>query len=231
MQLVISFLAGLEVPIYLIMVIVGVVYFRKLVMGIEERRSAVFGLEREAAQIKVTTSISVLVLVGLLTIGEFAIATFLAPKLAEQASYAIPTSMATETPTATLDPTMIPTDATQTPTPYPQAQIDGIESTCQAGILEISEPIHDSEVSGVVEIIGSVNTPSMGSYFYDFSTMGEPNWQTIAAGNTARVSQSLGFWYTTDLTPGPYLLRLVALDNDGKQTSACVIVLRVTAEE
>lgn len=231
MQLVISFLAGLEVPIYLIMVIVGVVYLRKLVMGIEERRTAVFGLEREAAQIKVTRAISILVLIGILTIAEFAIATFLAPQLAEQASYSIPTSTATETPTATLDPTLIPTDATQTPTPYPQAQIDGVESACQAGVLEISEPVHDSEVSGVVEIIGSVNTPSIGSYFYDYSTMGEPNWQTIAAGNTARVNQSLGFWYTNDLTPGPYLLRLVALDNEGKQSAACVIVLRVIVEE
>lgn len=231
MQLVISFLAGLEVPIYLIMVIVGVVYLRKLVIGIEERRTAVFGLEREAAQNKVTSSVSVLVLVGLLTIGEFALATFMAPKLAEQASFATPTSLQTETPTATLDPTLIPTDATQTPTPYPQAQVDGIDSACQAGVLEISDPTHDSEVSGTVEIIGSVNTPSMGSYFYDYSTMGEPNWQTIAAGNTIRVETSLGFWYTNDLVPGPYLLRLVALDNEGKQTAACVIILRVVAEE
>ena len=231
MQLVISFLAGLEVPIYLIMVIVGVVYLRKLVIGIEERRTAVFGLEREAAQNKVTASVSVLILVGLLTIGEFALATFLAPKLAEQASFATPTALVTETPTPTLDPTLIPTDATLTPTPYPQAQIDGIDSACQAGVLEISDPLHDSEVSGVVEIIGSVNTPSMGSYFYDYSTMGEPNWQTIAAGNTIRIDASLGFWYTTDLVPGPYLLRLVALDNEGKQTAACVIVLRVVAEE
>lgn len=231
MQLVISFLAGLEVPIYLIMVIVGVIYLRKLIMGLEERRSAVFGLEREAGQRKVTASVSVLMLVGLLTIGEFAIATFLAPKIAEQAIYATPTAQVTETPIPTLDPTLIPTDATQTPTPYPQAQIDGIASNCQAGVLEIAEPTHDSEVIGVVEIIGSVNTPSMGSYFYDYSTMGEPNWQTIAAGSNTRVDESLGFWYTNDLVPGPYLLRLVALDNEGKQTAACVIVVRVIVEE
>ncbi|MGB4596008.1 MAG: hypothetical protein WBI14_08905 [Anaerolineaceae bacterium] len=231
MQLVISFLAGLEVPIYLIMVIVGVVYLRKLIMGLEERRTAVFGLEREAAQSKVTASVSVLILVGLLTVGEFVLVTMLAPKIAEQASYATPTALVTETPTPTLDPTLIPTDATQTPTVFPQAQIDGIDSACEAGVLEISDPVHDSDVSGVVEIIGSVNTPSIGSYFYDYSTMGEPNWQTIAAGNTTRVDESLGFWYTNDLVPGPYLLRLVALDNEGKQTAACVIVLRVVAEE
>ena len=230
MQLVISFLAGLEVPIYLILVIVGVVYLRKLIMGLEERRTAVFGLEREAAQSRVTASVSVLILVGLLTMAEFALATFLAPTIAEQASFTTPTALVTETPTPTIDPTLIPTDATLTPTAYPQAQIDGIDSACEAEVLEISEPIHDSEVAGVVEVIGSVNTPSMGSYFYDYSTMGEPNWQTIAAGNSTRVNESLGFWYTNDLVPGPYLLRLVALDNDGRQTAACVIVLRVVAE-
>lgn len=231
MQVVITFLAGLEVPIYLIMVVVGMVHLRKLALALDERKSAVFGLEREAAQGRITASVAVLVLIGLLTIGEFALATFLAPKIAEQASFATPAALFAATPTPTVDPTLIPTDATPTPTPYPQAQIDGITSECEAGILEIADPTHDSEVNGVVEIIGSVNTPSLGSYYYDYSTMGEPDWQTIAAGNTIRLDQSLGFWYTTDLTPGPYMLRLVALDNEGNETRTCVIVLRVVGEE
>jgi hypothetical protein len=79
----------------------------------------------------------------------------------------------------------------------------------------------------VVEIIGSVNTENFGSYTYEYSTVGEPNWQTIAAGSGNRIDESLGNWYTSDLTPGPYFLRLVALDNDGREQSACVIIVQV----
>jgi hypothetical protein len=58
--------------------------------------------------------------------------------------------------------------------------------------------------------------------------MGEPNWQVIAAGSGVQLESSLGYWYTTDLVPGEYMLRLVALDNQGIETSACVIVIKVT---
>ncbi len=231
MELIIKFLASLEVPIYLIMVVVGIVYLRRLIIGLEERRTAIFGLEREAARRRVTAAISVLGLVGLLTLAEFSIATFLAPPIIEQASFATPTPDATTTVTPTLDPTFIPENATKTPTPFPQAQIDGLESQCEAEVLAINSPEHDAEVSGVVEIVGSVNMPNLGSYYYDYSTMGEPDWQTIAAGSMTRLKESLGFWYTNDLTPGPYMLRLVALDNDGKESGACVIVVHVLAEE
>ncbi len=64
--------------------------------------------------------------------------------------------------------------------------------------------MHNDDVSGVVEIIGSVNTENFGSYTYEYSTVGEPNWQTIAAGSGNRIDESLGNWYTSDLTPGPY---------------------------
>jgi hypothetical protein len=124
---------------------------------------------------------------------------------------------------------VIPTDATPTQTPYPQAQIEGIESNCIAGVLEISSPKQGEEVSGVVEVKGSVNTPNIGSYRYEYSTLGEPNWQVIAAGSGVILDGSLGYWYTTDLTPGDYLLRLVALDNQGTESSACVLVVKVTA--
>ena len=239
MEYVIKFLADFEVPIYLILGIVAVVYLRRIVISLEEKRTAIFGLEREAAQRKVTAAASILILVGLLTVMEFVVATFLAGELSQGATYATPTIEVLTTPTTTLSGSipsttlsgLIPTDATPTPTIYPQAQIEGIDSQCVNDILEIDSPEHEAEVKGVVEIIGSVNTPSLGSYRYDFSTMGEPKWQTIAAGSGVHIDENLGNWYTSDLAPGPYLLRLVALDNEGNETSTCVIVVNVTAEE
>ena len=230
MEYVIKFLADFEVPIYLILGIVAVVYLRRIVISLEEKRTAIFGLEREAAQRKVTAAASILILVGLMTILEFVVATFLAGELSQEPTFATPTIEVLTTPTTTL-PGPVPTDATPTPTLYPQAQIEGIDSQCVNDILEIKSPAHDGEVSGVVEITGSVNTPSLGSYRYDFSTMGEPDWQTIAAGSGVRIDESLGSWYTSDLAPGPYMLRLVALDNEGTETSTCVIVVNVTADE
>ncbi len=230
MEYVIKFLADFEVPIYLILGIIAVVYLRRIVISLEEKRTAIFGLEREAAQRKVTAAASILILVGLMTIMEFVVATFLASELAQAPTFATSTIEVLTTPTITLSGP-IPTDATPTPTLYPQAQIEGIDSQCVNDVLEIESPVHEAEVKGVVEIIGSVNTPSLGSYRYDFSTMGEPKWQTIAAGSGVHIDENLGNWYTSDLTPGPYMLRLVALDNDGSETSTCVIVVNVTAEE
>ncbi len=239
MEYVIKFLADFEVPIYLILGIVAVVYLRRIVISLEEKRTAIFGLEREAAQRKVTAAASILILVGLMTVMEFVVATFLAGELAQAPTFATSTIEVLTTPTTTLSGSipsttlsgLIPTDATPTPTIYPQAQIEGIDSQCVNDILEIDSPEHEAEVKGVVEIIGSVNTPSLGSYRYDFSTMGEPKWQTIAAGSGVHIDENLGNWYTSDLAPGPYMLRLVALDNEGSETSTCVIVVNVTAEE
>lgn len=230
MDYVIRFLAEFEVPIYLVLGIIALVYLRRVLAAIEEKRTAIFGLEREAAQRKVVAATSVLVLVGLLTIGEFIVATFLAGELAQQPSFSTPTIEVLSTPTTTL-PGPVPSDATPTATTYPQAEIDGIESNCINDILEIESPVHNEVVTGVVEIIGSVNTESFGSYKYEYSTMGEPDWQTIAAGSGTRTDSSLGSWYTNDLTPGEYMLRLVALDNDGNEQSACVIVLELTTNQ
>ena len=49
----------------------------------------------------------------------------------------------------------------------------------------------------------------------------------VAAGSEVRVDKSLGFWYTNTLDPGNYMLRLNALDNQGKPQSACVIIVKV----
>lgn len=226
MEYVIRFLAEFEVPIYLVLGIVALVYLRRVLVALEEKRTAIFRLEREAAQRKVVAAVSVLVLVGLMTIGEFVVATFLAGELSQEPTFSTPTIEVLSTPTTTLTGPA-PTDATPTATRYPQVDIEGIESNCINDVLEIKEPAHNTDVRGVVEIIGSVNTENFGSYTYEYSTVGEPNWQTIAAGSGNRIDESLGNWYTSDLTPGPYFLRLVALDNDGREQSACVIIVQV----
>ena len=231
MQSIIQFLANLEFPIYLILGVVAIVYLRRLSIAVEERRSSIFGLEREVASQKVTSAVTVLVLVGLLVIGEFIVSTFLVSEIPQTPSYATPTIEVLTTPTTTLPVSPAPTDATPTPTRYPQAEIQGVTSNCMAGVLEITEPKQGDEVSGVVSISGSVNTPNFGSYEYDYSAVGEISWNTIAAGSGVVMDANLGNLFTANLVPGDYLLRLLALDNNGIETQACVIQVKVVPEE
>ena len=115
MNYVIRFLAEFEVPIYLMLGIVALIYLRRILMALQEKRSAIFGLEREAAQRKVVGASTVLILVGLLTVGEFVVATFLAGELAQEPTFT--TIEVLTTPTVTLGAS----EATPTPTLYPQA--------------------------------------------------------------------------------------------------------------
>lgn len=230
MTVLIKFLAQYELPIYLIFGLVALIYLRRLMISVAEKRSANYGVEREAAQRHVIQAMTVLILLAMLTVGEFVVATFLVGEISNQATYTEPTY--TQQLSATTQAAIVGTpdkNATVTPTPFPQAQIEGISSHCVEGVLAFMRPAHNDTVNGVVELFGSVNTKNFGSYRYDYSTMGEPKWQTIAAGSGTRVDQSLGNWYTSDLVAGPYMLRLVALDNDGREQDACVIV--VTVEE
>lgn len=230
MQQVIEFLAEIELLIYFILGIAFILYVRRLLVSINEYRSAMFGLEKEAAQRKLIKTITILILVGLLILMEFIIVVFLKPEYPQQPEYATPTPEETPTETSTT-PEVIPTDATQTPTPHPQAQIEGFPSNCVAGVLEFTEPVQGDTVEGVVELKGTVNTPAFGSYKYEYSPAGEINWITVAAGSELIIDDSLGYWYTTSLIPGDYVLKLVALDNQGNERTPCMINVIVKATE
>jgi hypothetical protein len=229
MDSVIRFLAEFEAPIYIILGIVAVIFLRRILLAYEEKNKAVFGLEREAARRNIAAAATVLILVGMLTAGEFVVATFLVGELDQAPSYATPTIDKLMTPTATLDPSLIevPEDATPTPTRYPQAEVEGLDTNCEAGVLEINKPQHNDHAKGVVKFEGTVNTASLGSYQFDFSTMGEPNWQTISAGSGVKIEENIGNWYTSELLPGPYLVRLMALDNQGMESDVCIIIIHV----
>lgn len=233
MESVIRFLAEFETPIYIILGVVAVIFFRRFFLAYEEKQKAVYGLEREAGQRNMVKAATVLFLVGLLTAGEFVVATILVGELEQAPTYATATIDKLSTPTYTLDPASIevPEDATPTPTPYPQAEVEGLDTNCVAGVLEITDPKHNDHAKGVVRFEGTVNTPSLGSYQFDYSTMGEPNWQTISAGSGVKIEESIGNWYTNELLPGPYLVRLTALDNQGLESDVCIIVIHIDPKD
>jgi hypothetical protein len=101
---------------------------------------------------------------------------------------------------------------------------------CTPGQVEWTFPKAGDEISGKVELKGTVNVPNLGFYKYEFSQAGVENWMTIAAGNeNNKVDAVLGTWDTTLLIPGDYQLRLVVADNQNQLMPACVIPIRIVA--
>lgn len=204
------------------------IFFRKFIKGLREWQGSVFGLEKDLAQRKLISASTGLTLILLLIIGEFLLITIIRPQM----------SQVPDTPGSSFDPLATPTatlssgsDLAPAPALTPVVAQEDIVSDCTENILEITSPSDGEQVSGTVELIGSVNVEDFGSYKYEYSTTGTINWVTIAAGNQLKLDESLGFWYTSSLTPGPYLIRLVPLNNLGEELTPCIISVEVVLEE
>jgi hypothetical protein len=171
-------------------------------------------------------SVTGLALSVLLFIGEFLLATIISPQM--------PSIAVVETPTAEFvlsgTETLAAEEVLGSPTPAATISQASLVSECVEGVTEITSPQNGDTVSGTVELIGSVNVENFGSYKYEFTNTGAINWITIAANNTLKLDESLGFWYTSNLTPGTYLLQLVPLDNTGEELTPCIIAVKVVVE-
>jgi len=214
--------------IFILLTLGFLFYLRKLTIGLREWRQSEFGLERSFAQRKLVSASTGLVLVILLVVGEFLLVTVMAPQMPSPSVEATPLIDPLASPTATLTG-----GALQTPVPgnTPNPDQGLVESECVEGVLEITSPTEGEQVSGIVDIVGSVNVESFGSYKYEYSATGTINWTTIAAGNQLKLDENLGFWYTSSLPPGVYLLRLVPLNNIGEELMPCIINVEVVPEE
>ncbi len=204
------------------------IYLRKFLLSLREWQKSAFGLERTIAQRKLISALTGLTLLILLLVGEFLLTTIIKPQLPALSAVSTPMIDPFATPTATLTADEVQAAA---PQPTPTIGQDMLTSECTEGVLEITSPADGEQVSGTVEIVGSVNIEGFGSYKYEYSTTGAINWVTIAAGNTVKLDENLGFWYTSALMPGTYLLQLVPLNNAGEELTPCIISVEVISEE
>jgi hypothetical protein len=95
--------------------------------------------------------------------------------------------------------------------------------------VEITSPKNGEEVSGAATIIGTVNIPNFGFYFFEIKRPDETIWLTIQAGNVIVTDGQLGIWDTSRLTPGEYQFSLVVQDGTGQKLTPCIITLRVAS--
>ncbi len=76
---ILGFLTKYEVWIYILAGGIAIIYARKVVLALEERRAAVFGLERENANRQLASAGSFLGFMILLAVAEFVLVTFVSP--------------------------------------------------------------------------------------------------------------------------------------------------------
>jgi hypothetical protein len=230
MEELLLFLKKYEVWVYVLSALIGLVYLRKVIVAYQDWRASLFGMERESAQRRFSTYLTLFLLV-ILTAGlEVSLVSFVIP------NYPVKKGLLT---TPTLDLNITPT--LPAPAGTPAAGPGGANQTqqptvvvkltegCTPGAVEWSSPKVGDEISGKVQLFGTVNIPNLGFYKYEFSQPGTDVWSTIAAGNKNIVNDLLGNWDTTLLVPGDYLLRLVVADSQNQLLPACVVSVRVVA--
>jgi len=240
MKELLRFLNAYEVWIYVLLGAVGIIYIRKLFLALQGWRRAMFGMERNLAQRKLSESGSILILLLLMALGEFSLVSFLMPTIPGVQVLATPTLDILATPAGTsITPT--PAVGASLHTPQPTSVILSSQAGCLPGALEFTFPIAGQEIKEKVTLTGTVRTASFSYYKYEFSKPGDPDWTTIQAGDQIKCSDCakeddpdppddvLGEWDTSQLVPGDYLLRLVVYDNQGQPLPACQIPIRVTA--
>ena len=226
---ILAFLEENEFGIYLLLGAIAFYFLLKLISALREWQATVFGLEREIAQRKFSAVLSVLVLLILMVFAEFVIVSFVAPSYPQTSALPTPTLDLLATPTVTLPAAMGAGENASQSLPTPTAPLLVTEEGCITGQIEWLSPTTGQEVSETVELKGTVNVPNLGFYKYEFSQPGSDVWSTIAADNVAKLNGTIGFWNTSQLAQGDYLLRLVVVDNQNMPFPACVIPIRVVA--
>lgn len=227
LQSVLRGLATYSTAIYILLGLGILLYLRRFIIGLGEWKRSVFGLERSLAQRKLIEASTGLILLSLLLVGEFLLVNVVQPQMPAQTSEA---RLALE-PLVEPIPTETSSDVSIQAS-VGESNIDqtSLVSECIEDITEITFPADGDVVSGTVEVIGSVNVDNFGSYKYEYSTTGNVNWITIAAGNQLKLDERIGYWYTSALTPGRYLLQLVPLDNAGDELTPCIVTVEVVEE-
>jgi hypothetical protein len=233
MNEILRLLKTFEVFIYILLGLVGFYYLQKFVFALKEWHGTIFGLERENAQRRLNEAVAVLSLSILIAAGEFIVTTFVIPIIPGMQLINTPTLDILASPTATLPvlPTNLQTNdlpasrvtLTVTPTNGSPQNANG----CIPGKIDFTSPTDGADVTGIVQLKGHVAISNFGFYKYEFSIPGSNTWVTIAAGNEIKPDGSLGFWDVSLLVPGDYLLHLIVYDNQGQQSSPCVISVKV----
>lgn len=221
-----GFLSTYEGLIYFILILGGIFLGRWLLRTWKAWRGAIYGLEREISQRRFARALASNAFWLALVLGEFIIASFIVPSMPPSLFIPTPTVDLLVTPTGTISAEMAATLAAR-PTPQAADYSEG----CVSGKKIVDSPIPGQELSGIVELVGTVDIPQFGFYKFEVSPAGAENWSTIYAGREVIRDDVLGRIDTGELVPGDYQLRLVVTNNLGEALEPCVVSIRVVGQE
>lgn len=224
MEEVFAFIAQDQAWIYALLALAGVIYIRVGLRAYIDLRKAMFGLEREQAQVRLRRVGGMLGLIVVAALVTFIIATYVSPAMPGSG---LPTAAPTISLLSTAPPTFAP-EGTLLPagTPLPSGDLDS--SGCLNPDATLTSPENGAVLSGEVEISGTANIPGFGFYRYEYRGLTTSSaWRAIGAGDTPVVDGHLGTWDTTLVLPGDYALRLVVADTAGNAPLPCVVRVSV----
>ncbi len=227
MEALFRYLVRYETPIYILLGLSALFAFRYTWVSWNEWRKSVFGLEKEMAYHRFRGRGVLLLLILLIALSQFCMVSFVVPYLP-----AITFAM-TKTPDLranSLAGSAISAQATPelaTETAIVQPVLPAVETGCTPGQISIDLPQPRQEVSGRLQLMGTVNVQNFGFYKYEYRLAGQETWVTIAASREAKIDAEIGIWDTSLLEPGDYEIQLVAIDNDNNPLPACVIPVRI----
>ena len=216
--------------IYFFLGLGALIYVRRFYTAWQEMRSTIFGLERESAQYRLSQASTILVLMILITIGEFVIVSYIVPLRPQAVPQLTPTIDLLATATTTLPP-QATTSAEEFATPgEPTPTVDGRVGDCVAGVAEITSPEPGDQLRGEVVVEGSAWIFNLGFYKLEVSLQTAVNWTTLQARREAiQNGVLLPVWDTSTLAPGNYFLRLVVEDNAGFALPDCRVPVTILA--
>ncbi len=226
MEQALQFFRDYEIWIYVVLGVVVLWHVRKFALAWEELRGAFFGLEREAAQTRVNSAATMVVILILMAVAEFTVVTFVIPTVPGANPLPTMTLNLLATPTTTLPASTQKPNETPgvTATPGEMAAAEG----CMAGQVNLTSPLNGDRINGSVSVKGTALATNFGFYTLQIARPGDTVWMPIQVGQQAVKNDTLGTWETSTLTPGEYMLRLVVTDNVGTELSPCAV--RVTVE-
>lgn len=228
MEEALRFFKANELWIYLLLGLGGLLFTARFLKAWNELRQSAFGLERESAQTRVNQAASVLVLLFVAVIAEFAIVTFVVPAVPGANPLLTPTLDLLSIPLQPLDPAA---DETPQPAAPPVGLPEvGLGEGCVPELVMLLSPVSGETIQGTVPIMGTANIPNFGFYKFEMARPNEQNWLSIQAGNNIVQEDWLGNWDTGRLAPGIYWLRLVVTDNQGQSLPPCTVEVNVVSQ-
>jgi hypothetical protein len=211
--------------------LVALWYLRAAILARQERRYAVFSLERETALNRTysvwTIAIALAVLMGIVYLTSTIVSEAVKP-LSEEIITPTPIVVTPSRPTPTLPlPEVTPTDV---PTPRPRATLrpqPTVGPTVTSAPLVqsprcgdprsvLSSPGINAVVSGMVPIFGTASHERFQYYKLEYGAGANPGvWSYFDGGDQSVQGGRLGTLNAGALAPGTYALRVIVVDKTG----------------